>query len=180
MSEAIANEIIEDDPMIEEVPVLDDSDAEYLLKRIREAEEEYDRMEAWYKRNLEKLKEKRDSTRAWAERNLWNYFQTVPTKKTKTGQEIYDLPGGKLVLKHQEPEYDQDDATLVKWLKENQLEKLVKVTEKANWAELKKQLKLAPDGKGMVTKDGEVVPGITVTVREDKFMATARKEGEKV
>ena len=90
-------------------------------------------------------------------------------KKTKT-QLSYELPGGKLVLKAQQPEYERDEEKLVAWLKKNDLGGMVKVKETANWAELKKTLKA--DGDCMVTTDGEVVPGIKVIEREPKFTAT--------
>ena len=174
MSEAAKDlELEEEEVMPEEVPVLDDSDAEYLLTRIRQANEQYEKMAAWYAHMTEKAAEVRDRTVQWAERNLRTYFASVPTKKTKT-QMSYELPSGKLVLKHQEPKYETKDEELVPWLKRNQMNSLVKVKESADWANLKKELKLSPDGKAMVTADGEVVPGVTVTERDDKFVVTLK------
>jgi hypothetical protein len=159
----------------EQVPVLDDFDAEYLMRRIREADEQYERFEAWYTHMMQKAKEARDRTVEWAERNLRTYFETaeLPKKQTKT-QQSYQLPSGTLILKKQEPKYDTDDEKLVPWLKANQKTDLIKVKEEANWKELKKQLQNAPDGLSMVTEDGEIVPGITVTPREDKFTVTLK------
>lgn len=163
----------EQEDLSSDVPVLDDMDAEYLLGRIRKAEAEYARLEIWYTNMLEKARAKRDGIRSWAERNLRGYFETVPYKKTRT-QMSYELPGGKLVMKHQEPKFETADAELVPWLKKNGLTGMVKVEESAKWAELKKTLKLSPDGTSMITEDGEVVPGITVTPREDKFTVTVK------
>lgn len=156
----------------QEVPMLDDMDAEYMLTLIRQADAEYQKMEAWYAHMVEKAKEKRDRKVAWAESNLRAYFDLVPAKTTKT-QKTYDLPSGKLVLKHQEPKYDTKDEELVPWLKANRPE-LVKIKESSDWANLKKELKVSPDGTAMVTEDGEIVPGITVTQREDKFTVTLK------
>lgn len=156
----------------QEVPMLDDMDAEYMLTLIRQADAEYKKMEAWYAHMVEKAKEKRDRKVAWAESNLRAYFDLVPAKVTKT-QKTYDLPSGKLVLKHQEPKYDTKDEELVPWLKANRPE-LVKIKESSDWANLKKELKVSPDGTAMVTEDGEIVPGITVTQREDKFSVSLK------
>lgn len=173
MSEArkIEEEILEEDETLQEVACFDDSSAEYLLRRIREANEQYERMEAWYERQLGKAKEIRDRTVAWAERGLRAYLEMIPAAKRTKTQISYELPGGKLTLKKQAPEYERDEAALVPWLKQNGLTDLVKVKESANWAELKKTLKEGPDGASMVTEDGEIVPGVKVIQREPKFTA---------
>ena len=174
MSEAVRKDLEEEEEqMPEEVPVLDDMDAEYLMGRIREANEQYEKMEAWYTHMLEKANAVRNRTVEWAERNLRAYFEMVPKKQTKT-QQSYQLPSGTLVLKKQEPKFDQDDEKLVPWLKANKMEAMVKVKESSDWKELKKQLKLGPDGTSMVTAEGEVVPGVIVTPREDKFTVTVK------
>ena len=174
MSEASKIELEEEEELLtEDVPVLDDMDAEYLMGRIREANEQYEKMEAWYAHMLEKAAAVRNRTVAWAERNLRAYFEMVPKKQTKT-QLSYQLPSGTMTLKKQEPKYEQDDEKLVPWLKKNKMEALVKVKESADWKELKKQLKLGPDGVSMVTEHGEIVPGVKATPREDKFTVTIK------
>jgi hypothetical protein len=104
---------------------------------------------------------------ALASRVLAEYFATVPHKKTKT-QESYKLPGGKLVLKTQNPEYKKDEATVIEWLKKNDMAKYVKVEEKLDWAGLKEVTGVF-EGH-IVTEDGEIVPGIDVVDREAKFV----------
>jgi phage host-nuclease inhibitor protein Gam len=90
----------------------------------------------------------------------------VPHKKTKT-QESYKLPGGKLVLKTQNPEYKRDDKTVIDWAKANSLTQFVKVKEELDWDGLKKATAVF-EGH-IVTEDGEIVPGIDVVDREAKF-----------
>lgn len=171
MSEA-RNEIPEED--LQEVAVLDDASAEYMLRRIREAEAQYERMEAWYAVQLEKAKKIRDETVAWAEGNLRAYFDLVPTKNTKT-QRSYELPGGKLVLKDQEPEYEKtDEDAVVGWLKRTGNTGMIKTKETANWAEMKKALKVQANGDAVCTEDGEVIPGMKATIREPKFTVTVK------
>lgn len=178
MSELRAYELDEEQEELDgmeeqEVPILDDTDAEYMLAVKRRAEEHYKEMEAWYARKLQQEKERMQRRVAWAESNLKSYFATVPQKTTKAGWKTYELPSGKLVLKHQEPKYDTKDEELVPWLKANRPE-LVKTKESSDWANLKKELAISPDGTAMVTEDGEIVPGITVTQREDKFTVTLK------
>lgn len=169
MSE-IAREILEEEEEQEEqdIAVLDDASAGMMMRRIKDANEEYDRMESWYKTQLKRMKEKRDATIAWAKGCLRSYFDLVPKKTTKT-QQSYQMMSGKLVMKHPGPEFDVDDEITVPWLKANGLEQFIKTKETVNWVELKKVLTVTP--AGMTTEDGEIVPGITVTEREPEFTA---------
>ena len=175
MSELAKTMLDEEDEQLlaQEVPVLDDMDAEYMLEQYKQAEAQFQKMEAWYTYKLQQNKELWERTKAWVESSLRPYLDTVPAKITKT-QMTYELPGGKLILKKQEPQYDTQDEQLVPWLKQNGMADMVKVKESSKWAELKKVLKVSPDGTGMMTADGEVVPGITVTARDDKFTITTK------
>ena len=176
MSEA-RNEIMEEEEELQEVAVLDDASAEMILKQLKAAEDQYDRMKAWYDHQTKRLKEIRDRTRAWAETCLRPYFDMVPT----TGKKIlsYDMPGGTLKLAKQDPEYEVNDDELVPWLEANKMADFVKVTKEAKWGDFKETLKdekkkirtvAAEDGTlQVVTEDGEIVPGVTAKIREDKF-----------
>jgi len=163
--------------LLPDVVVLDDASAEMVLRHLKDAEDQYDRMKAWYDTQTNKLKDIRDRTRTWAENCLRPYMDMVPT----TGKKIrsYDMPGGTLKLSRQDPEYKPVNEDLVPWLKKNGLGDFIKVTEEAKWGDLKETLKddkkhvrTMTDENGVihvVTADGEIVPGVTVTEREDKF-----------
>lgn len=177
MSEMI-KEILEEEPLEEEeqeeVAVLDDASAEILLDRIRWANKQYELSKTWYEKQMEAAKEQRDRRIAYAMRDLRDYFNSIPDaakKKAKT-QISYALRNGKLLIKAQQPKYEVDDATLVPWLKSNGWPEFVKVKETADWATLKKTLEVSPDGTAMMTEDGEIVPGITVTERDPEFQVT--------
>lgn len=160
-----------------DVAVLDDASAEMILRQLKQAEDQYDRMKEWYDHQVSNLKEIRDRTRAWAEVCLRPYFDMVPT----TGKKIlsYDMPSGTLKLSKQDPEYKVTDAELVPWLKANKLDKFVEVKEEAKWGDFKETLKdekkkirtvAAEDGTlQVVTADGEIIPGIKAIPRDDKF-----------
>jgi hypothetical protein len=158
----------------QDVPMLDDTDAEYMLAVKRQAEEHYRKMESWYAFKLQQEKDRMARRVAWAENNLRAYFEQVPFKTTKAGWKTYDLPNGKLTFKPQEPAYDRQDDDIVKWLKASKKPELIKIKEAPDWTNLKKQLKVGPDGKCMVTADGEVVPGITVIPQDPKFTVTLK------
>lgn len=144
-----------------------DAKAEWALNKIREARADRDRWVEWYKSKIQEITEQTDFDTVVLERMLEEYFQTVPHKKTKT-QEAYKLPGGKLVLKTQNPEYKHDDKTVIEWAKKNGFGQYVKVKEELAWQELKDATAVF-DGH-IVTEDGEIVPGVEVTDREAKFV----------
>ena len=160
----------------ERFEVDNDMKAEWVLSKIRRIRadqkkevDELTRQMQFYKDQMDMIGKKADEDVAFFESMLIPYFADRMdggfTKATKT-QTTYKLPTGKMVLKHQAPEFERKDEELLPWLKENRPD-LVKVTESANWAELKKAVKVV--GENVVTKDGEVVPGVKVTEREDKF-----------
>lgn len=163
MSEAIL-ELGETD--IQGFTVTDDATAEWCLKKIREAQADVEKWETFYAAQLAKVKEGAEGSIAYFTAKLEEYFVTVPHKATKT-QESYSLPGGKLIRKKQQPDFTTDNAALVPWLEQNFMSQLVKVQKKADWAGLKKVVTVS--GENVVTDDGEIVPGVTVTPRPDVF-----------
>lgn len=144
-----------------------DAKAEWALTKIREARADRDKWVEWYKAKIAEITEQTDFDTMNLERMLADYFATVPHKKTKT-QESYKLPGGKLVLKTQNPEYTRDDKAVIEWAKANGFGQFVKVEEKLAWQELKDATAVF-EGH-IVTEDGEIVPGVEVTNREAKFV----------
>lgn len=158
MTEAINNETF----------VIDtDAKALWALQKIKEARADRDTWVAWYQQKIKEITEQTDFDTMNLERMLGEFFLTVPHKKTKT-QESYSLPGGKLILKTQNPEYKRDDKKVIEWLKQNNGSQFVKVKEELDWSGLK-----AATGTfegNVVTEDGEVIPGIEVINRDAKFI----------
>jgi hypothetical protein len=166
----------EERPVREHFDVDNDMKAEWCLRKIRQIradqkkeKEELARQMRFYQDQMDMIDKEADDDAAFFEGLLRGYFASRVddgfTKSTKT-KTTYKLPSGNLILKKQAPEYERKDEELLPWLKQNRPE-LVNVTESANWAELKKTVKI--NGDTVVTEDGEVVPGVKVTEREDKF-----------
>ena len=172
MSELLKEEI----PVREKITVDNDMKAEWCLSKIRTARaeqkrerDELKRQMQFYQDQMDMIDRQADEEVTFFESMLIPYFaermESGFAKSTKT-QTSYKLPSGKLVLKKQEPTYERNNAELLPWLKANRPE-LVKVEESPNWAELKKTITVV--GESATTKDGEVIPGVKVTEREDKF-----------
>ena len=163
----------------ERFTVDNDMKAEWCLSKIRNVRKEKDREIAelqrqmqFYKDQIDLVTQKANDDEDFFKSMLFPYFaerqEAGFTKETKT-QISYKTPSGVLKIKHQNPEYnykDNQDQTIV-WLKKNDLAQFVKVKEEVDWAELKKTVKIV--GDGVATKDGEMIPGIKVTEKDDVF-----------
>ena len=77
------------------------------------------------------------------------------------------LPHGKISYRKQAAEYVRDNDRLLKWVKANRPE-FVRIKEEPDWLNLKKEI--AVSGEMAVDKNGEIVDGVTVTERPDKFI----------
>lgn len=146
--------------------VTDDKAAQWCMQKIKEAEADRAMWKKHYDAQMEKVNQAADSAVSYFTAKLEEYFANVPHKATKT-QESYTLPGGKLVLKQQQPKFETDDDKLVSWLEANGRTGLVKIKKSADWATLKKSLNFV--GENAVTVDGEIVPGVKVEQRPDVF-----------
>lgn len=146
-----------------------DMKANWCLQKIGEKREELKKWKDHYKKLSADIEATIGADIASLEEKLKGYFfqksEEGFTRSTAT-QEIYNLPGGKIFMAHQEPEYVRNDDELKEWLKENAPE-FVKVEETVLWGDLKKTL--GTSGNIMTTADGEIVPGITVNTRPAIF-----------
>ena len=167
----------EETPVREAFEVDNDMKAEWCLKKIRQIRseqqaevEELTRQMKFYQDQMDLINKQADDDAEFFESMLRRYFAKRVddgfTKATKT-QTTYKLPTGTLKLKHQAPEFERDTAVLLPWLEQNSPD-LVKVEKTANWAELKKRISVV--GETAVSADGEVIPGVKVVEREDKFV----------
>lgn len=148
--------------------VTDDQSAEWCLNKIKEAKRDVEAWRSHYEAQMKKIEDAANSSIAYFTALLEDYFESVPHKKTKT-QESYELIGAKLVKKQQQPKFEIDDEQTVKWLEENFMSQLVKTKKTADWSSLKKLVTVTADGCHVANDDGEIVPGISVTQREDVF-----------
>lgn len=179
MSEAVIIEAREDDfELSDEEEMIpweckNDKDAEWCLKKIREAKDEFGLWNQFYSDHIETAKKRMESAVGFFESKLRNYFDSVPHHDTKT-QSSYDLPSGKLVLKQQDPEYKRDNDKLMEWLQKSKRFDLIKSKSVTtpDWESLKKEVSkftIKSDGSIVNPDTGEIVDGVTAIFREPKF-----------
>ena len=152
--------------------VRSDIEAGWQLERRKKIIADMNELLDFHNECIRKIKEDAEYKLFCVDSALKYYFDQLPHKKTKT-QESYALPGGKLVLKVQNPEYKRDDKTVIDWLKQNNGGNYIKVKEELDWSALKADTNTI-DGR-IVNSDGEFIPGVEVINREPKFMVEVKE-----
>ena len=141
-----------------------DKTADWAITQIHEAEDERDRLIALaedqiedLKSRIEELKTKCDNDTAFLKSCLEMYFNTVPSKETKT-QKSYKLLSGTLVYKKPSVKICHDDEKLLEFLDGSEY---VETKKSLKWGEYKKLLTISGDDV-VDTETGEIVDGCTV------------------
>lgn len=142
-----------------------DEQAEWAIRKIKEARDNTVMWKAYYAEQTRKITEKDEATAALMKSRLAAYFMNVPHKQAKT-QESYPLPSGKLVMKKEKLDFEAEDK-LLDWLKANAPE-LVRVKEEPNLAELRKAVTITVDGVYM-TETGEKIIGLKPVLKPEEF-----------
>jgi hypothetical protein len=150
-----------------------DQKAEWALNIIREEQAEAQRLInvcnsqiLYYQSEIRKVQDKLENKTGNLKAMLFDYFQTVPRKATKT-QETYKLPSGTLKLKYPKPEFKRDDSKLVEWLENSSKTDYIKIKKSPDWAALKKAITVV--GDKVADENGEIVEGVKVVEREPEF-----------
>ena len=159
----------------EEWKITNDKEAEWLIDTIQEEltekqaflqrlEDKKQQIQEMINREKEQIKDKKEHRDYY----LQQFFLTVDDKlkhKTKT-QEKYRLPSGDIVKKYSKPKYKPTNK-LIDWLKINKLN-YIKVEEKAEWGEFKKETELVGD-KLVYKPTGEIIQGVDIEYTEEQI-----------
>lgn len=162
-----------DDNQEERFRISTPDQAEWALKKLRKiAEKEQEvhdlvdaeifKLENFRKSEIERLSREK----AFFEGLLYEYHAPKYEEDPK-GNKTLRFPSGSITFKKQQPDYQRDEDKLLAWVKANRPE-YVKVKESVDWANLKKDCQITNDGL-LVTSDGEIVEGVVVEQRPDKF-----------
>ena len=138
------------------------------LERKRQlAEEKKRQIDMWYKSEQKKIE--RDIK--FFEQKLYEYYMSLDPKQLRKGkvQTKYELMSGTLKLKKQNPNIEREKETLLAWLEENGLTEYIKIVKEPDWAKLREKVKITDD-KAVYPETGEIIPGIKVNPRPDKFI----------
>lgn len=158
--------------MEETFKIENDQTADWAIAQIHEAEEERDRLTTLalnkieeLKAKIEELNTKCDNDTAFLRSCLVEYFQTVPSKETKT-QKSYKLLSGTLVFKKPSFKITYNDEKLIEYLENNDGKDFIKIKKSVDWAEFKKNLSISGLGDVVDTELGTVIPADVCTVED--------------
>lgn len=157
--------------MEETFKIENDKMADWAIAQIHESENERDRLITLAEEQINdlndrinELKEKCDNETKFLKSCLEMYFETVPSKETKT-QKTYKLLSGTLVFKKPSVKINHDDEALLKYLKDTEGDEYIKIKESVDWAGFKKNLVISND-EVIDEETGEVIPAEVCTVED--------------
>ena len=150
--------------MEETFKIRDDKTADWAITQIHEAENERDRLielaEEQIKdltNRINDLKEHCVNETKFLRSCLAEYFETVPTKETKT-QKSYKLLAGTLVFKKPSVKINHDDEKLLEFLDGTEF---VETKKLLKWSEYKKLLTIVDDNV-VDSETGEIVEACSI------------------
>jgi hypothetical protein len=143
--------------------IVSDLQAEWAIKKIKKATEEHERLVKLAMQEIDEitartveLNKKLESDTGFLKGKLFEYFNKVEHKETKT-QEVYKLLSGYLVMKKPCIKLDRpSDDDLIQIMEETCETEYIENIQKPKWGEYKKTLKITDDGQ-VVNQDGEVI-----------------------
>ena len=119
-----------------------------------------DRTNAWRVEEVKRI----SSQRGFFEGLLEGYHRRIMADNPK--QKTIKLPHGQLQIRAQQPEFVRDGKKIIEWA-DKEMPVVITREPKLDWGTLKDSLKIVENIA--MTSQGEVVPGITVVPRGDKF-----------
>ena len=151
----------------------DDNKADWALRKIAEskneiykisyfADSEINRIEDWER----KEKEKYESSIDYFTGLLAEYASQK--RKQNSDFKSQSLPAGRIRFKKQQPKWNVDKEKVVKSIKSTGRDDLIRIKEEPSMNDIKKAF-IVVDGQAIDEETGQVIEGIKVEDREDKF-----------
>lgn len=146
-----------------------------LAEREKLAREEIERINTWLNAERKRLLTERE----YFVSKLAEFHSVVIKEDPK--RKTIKLPHGELQIRKQQPEYVRDDLKLLDWVLANRPE-FVEQRPFLLWADLKAKTAVVSSDplhpKLVDQETGEVVQGVTVILRPDKFEVKTSGEGQ--
>ena len=161
--------------------------ADWCVEKIKAAQNNIDERAGLATTRIQALNAQIAAIRAWQEEACREDYQTIETMelflkpfaeaKLEGGRKkSMTLPGATLSFSSQQPEYQKNDDDILAWAASEEMSQYIRTKESLAWDELKRDCHLI--GGRLVAPTGEIVPGVTVKEREDKFRVKLDKKEE--
>lgn len=157
----------------ESFTVTDDQQANWALRKIKQAQQKQEANNALALAEINKIEEWNKSENEKAQTDI-DYFQgllagyALQKRNEDPKFKSLKLPNGRIRFTKQQPQWKYDDETVLQALKDAELNDFIQVTETPKKADIKKVFNVV--GDSVINPDtGEIIEGITIEEREDKF-----------
>jgi phage host-nuclease inhibitor protein Gam len=157
----------------ESFKVTNESTANWALRKIKQYQDKQKENNALAESEIAKIEMWLETVNEQAQNNI-DYFQGLlaeyALKQRDANPEFKSqkLPNGSIKFGKQQPKYTYDDKALLEYLKKSEETDLIRVKEEPNKSAIKKLFPVQ-NGKLVNVGTGEVIDGVTVEDREDKF-----------
>jgi hypothetical protein len=138
-----------------------DKNRELAEKQINEIKKEIKEVEDW----LDDENSKLDNSIEFMESKLYSYAKQLREEDPEL--KTHKLPFGQLQFRSQRPKWKYDNEKLLDFAEKNYRD-LIKVKKSVDKRKLKSQAKIT-GGKVIIEKTGEVIEGVEVIERGEKF-----------
>ncbi|MCU9958811.1 hypothetical protein BJQ92_00314 [Bacillus licheniformis] len=132
-------------------------------KQIERLKMQIERLEHWQEEAKKEYVEREDFCKHRLERYMREEVRKMQENGKKPKKTI-KLPYGTIKLVKQQPEYQRNENDLLEYAESKGF---VRVKKDVDWAAIKNKAKVF--GDKLIDADGELIPGVTVVDREDKF-----------
>lgn len=156
-----------------------DRKAVWCLRKIKHLKEKQAKNEELAESEIEDIQKEIDEVQNWLDeennklQNSINFFESIlysyalELRKEEPELKTHKLPFGKLQFRTQRPKWKYDNDKLLDFAEKSYRE-LIKVKKSVDKRKLKSQAKIA-GGKVIIEKTGEVIEGVEVIERGEKF-----------
>lgn len=151
----------------------DDHKANWALKKIRQLKKKKQKNKEFAEKEINEIKEWLNGENSKLEDSI-EHFESLLTKYAMELKDDDDdlktknLPAGKMQFRKQQPKWNYNNDKLLEAVKSAGLNELVKVKERVDKRQLKKQVEVA-GSKIINAETGEVIDGVEVQERGEKF-----------
>jgi len=151
----------------------DEQKANWALRKISELQKEVERNTKLAEQEIDKIKQWEATQNKQIGDNIL-YFEGLLNEYAMKQREIdpefksMSLPNGRFGFRKQQPKWEYNDEKVLSYLEQAGMNDLIRTTRVPNKAEIRKIFEVVDD-KVINKETGEVVEGIEIEQREEKF-----------
>lgn len=162
----------EDDIRLE---IKNKSEADFIIKQVNKLRQEKEEINKFVDQEIERqmklYEEYRQSRLRPLDSQIAYYEESLKTftlnEYNETGKKTIKLPNGSIGIKKQQPKYIYNDAEVLEFLQQNELNEYIRMKPELNKKDLKKNAIVNSNNELLI--NNQVVPGVVVIPQEDKF-----------